>query len=146
MEPRTGDGVSVAENVETLHPLLTRFVRPIAWCDQGDVSVQQVSGARRFIGVQPAVLGLHGRCDVELLKQVNRSIGVLSGVVIRCLSERQRGQNLNEEKSDEHESGSAALPLHTLPTSGNLIKDCLCGQPRRWHGEGSRVSVLGRCS
>ncbi len=136
----------MAEDVEAFHPLLARLVGPIVGCDQGDVSVQQVSGARRFIGVQPAVLGLQGRYDVDLLEHLNRSIGLASRVVIRCLSERQRGQNLNEKESDEHEGGSAALPLHDLPISGNLIKDWLWGLPRRWHGEGSRVSVLGRDS
>ena len=125
VEPRTGHRVCVTEDVESFHPLLTRFFRPIPWCNQRDVSVEEVSGARRFVGIEPPVLGLRRRDNVELLKQFYRGPGLVGGVIIGRLSERQRRENLNEEEGDEHQGGSAALPLHALPTSGNLIKDWL---------------------
>ena len=125
VEPRTGHRVCVTEDVETFHQLLTCFFRPISWCNQSDVSVEEVSGARRLVGIEPPVLGLRRRGNVELLKQIDRGIGLVGGVIIGRLSERQGREYLNEEKGDEHERGSAALPLHALPTSGNLIKDWL---------------------
>jgi hypothetical protein len=134
----------MTEDVETLHLLLPGLGCPFTWRNERHVSVEKVRDARCLIGVNPAVLGLRRGSEVELLEEFKRSIGLILRFILGRLSKRSGRKNVDEEESDEQERCSAALPLHALSTSGNLIKDWLRRQVPCPHGEGSRVSVLGR--
>ena len=144
VEPIAGHREGMTEDVETLHLLLPGLGRPFTWRNERHVSVEKVRDARCLTGVNPAVLGLCGGSEVELLEEFKRSIGLILRLILGRLSKRSGRKNVDEEESDEQERCSAALPLHALSTWGNLIKDWLRRQVSCPHGEGSRVSVLGR--
>ena len=144
VEPIAGHREGMTEDVETLHLLLPGLSCPFTWGNERHVSVEKVRDARCVTGVNPAVLGLSGGSEVELLEEFKRSIGFVHRFILGRLSKRCGRKNVDEEESDEQERCSAALHLHTLSKSGNLIKDWLRRQVSCPHGEGSRVSVLGR--
>ena len=56
-EPIAGHRVGVAEDVKPFHPLLPRFLGPIAGSDEADVAIEQVRRAGGLVGAHPPVLG-----------------------------------------------------------------------------------------